>query len=369
MSPEGEQSDGYVPAENETSPFSYEGSMDPRVLHYRPHVLGGSGEHIVYDFPEGRHLDTVVKIKKGSLTILLQWDMALGEKLGTITSSTETLVHEYISTEQERLQTLRQYFGPGEVPKQKMFYKKIPVTDPMLQELFPGDVPADLKELPAIIVVQEKIPELQQGQYFSLTDDHALGHLIEPESYEQLTDMLVLETAPESDVTKKVLVHAQENPWLAQLLDAAEQDPALQEKLQDLVRRLMRYTEETGDIPDLAEDNVILFRKDGEWQLRLGDALFPYYLNKNCGSANEGLRKLQKGKIPKLQPGAALFTACSYQRTLNGIAALFGMPDRLRIFQDTKGITGDMIYRAALTHRAKYGQGGPSGADLISANT
>jgi hypothetical protein len=61
-----------------------------------------------------------------------------------------------------------------------------------------------------------------------------------------------------------------------ELLDQAATDAQLSAVLKDFTERTMAYSQETGEILDLAgADNVTVFRKDGTWRYRLVDALYP----------------------------------------------------------------------------------------------
>lgn len=353
MNPETEISGAPSGTPNEGA-YSYEGVEHPLVEKYMPEYLGGSGGHAVYEVgPKEKHGNVVIKIKKGPLWMLVSWNMATGRPISELTESDRELLEGYQRMEEERFRALQHHFGKDVVPNQKQFITNIPFTEPMLQDLFRNGVPEGMHEIPAIVVVQEKVPQLQEGGYFSLTDGHAFGNEIQPDLYLQQTDQLVLRNAPEGHITKDALVSAQENRHLDEILTLAENDPKLQAALTEIVRKIIQFTNATGEVLDLAEDNVILFQHDGEWKMRMADALYATYSQKDIGSANSALRDLAHGRQPTEMNGAASSVALSYVRVINGLARYLHLPDRILLFHEGR-VSAEQVLELRQHYEKRY---------------
>lgn len=154
------------------------------------------------------------------------------------------------------------------------------------------------------------------------------------ESYQRMNEILVLNRGTDRfDVDEFLAV--QRSDCLVELVRAAQENPALADHLRLLVRAMIAYSNETGQILDtLGEHNIILFERSDEniFTSRWIDPLFP---NPNAvRSACAGLQVLRPGKLPAGRERVMLLNVLNYVRLVHGLGHILGISERFAFLPD-----------------------------------
>lgn len=296
---------------------------------YQPKFLAKGGEHLVYEVPE--HPDIVVKISTEPLKKVINWSLEHGRPLDPLPAEIEALAREHLKKEAARYQVLKNYFGAAHVPNQKEFLVKIPITQEILNAIYDGNPPATTKEAWSVVMVQGRVEALKNPKRLSLVAGYAEHENVPEDAYNQATGHLVLDKNPEEKLEREAFLQVQPHNDLKVLLEKSEEDENLRECLKELVGNIISYTEDTGEILDLAgQDNIVLSQKDGVWTYSLVDARYPGEGNM-VKQAKIALLKLSiKSNIDEPEKNV-LLNIFNFIRTVNGLAEQLGIPRRINI--------------------------------------
>ncbi len=155
------------------------------------------------------------------------------------------------------------------------------------------------------------------------------------------TEHLVFGKNPEKKVEKEKFFAIKTHSNLKILLDKSESDENLRKTLKELVERIISYTEETGEIFDLAgEDNIVLYKEGGKWTYVLTDTQFSGE-SKMIEKAETILLKLSEGKEIDEKEKHVLLNIFCFIWTVNGLAEQVGLQKRINIIPDS--INGNAI--------------------------
>jgi hypothetical protein len=162
---------------------------------------------------------------------------------------------------------------------------KVPVTDEILKnavyegrDLPKGQIPAEPR---TIVTIQQRVDVFKNPNRVSLTTRYAeldgngeCRDDVDPKLYSKVTDSLIY---GRGECTVEELLELQQSKSLQNLIVTAAKDDVLREKLKEVVKKTVKYTEETGEILDLLEyDNFVFYPDDnGGWNYSLVDALYP----------------------------------------------------------------------------------------------
>lgn len=311
---------------------------DEIVKKYQPKFLARGGEHMVYEIPG--HLDVVAKIDINSLRKLLEYrvkNRERGEAPDSIAEADRVKIDEQLRVKRARYEKMREIFGRERVLPERAFFMKVPITDDICEAIFEGRVPNSVKadaatETWAVVKIQRTAPELKNTERFGIVGGYVEQLEPDPDAYRRITAALV-ENDKNAHFTTEEFRELQGSP-LKELLEKAEIDVALRNLLTDFVRRAIRYTNETGELLDLAGfDNVPLWREpDGAWNYRLVDALYPGYVNGGkLELSREALRRAVAGEKLEDEHRYPLLNAVNYVRLVNGLAAYLGEVERIEL--------------------------------------
>jgi hypothetical protein len=296
---------------------------------YQPKFLAKGGEHIIYEIPE--HPNVVVKVRTASLKKMLEWNVEHGQPLDSLPAEIEPRAREYLKEEAERYQQLKKYFGPDHVPSQREFLIKVPITEKILGELYDGNPPATTNEVWSIVMVQKRVDALSDPDRLAIVAGYAEHGEVPEDLYKQATDHLIFSQSSDQEMETAQFLQVQSHNDLRNLLEKAGSDENLKNDLKDLVERMVAYTQETGEIFDLAgQDNIILFQKDGEWSYSLVDTRYPGE-SKTVEKARATLSKLSEGNELDEHEKNILLNTFNFVRTINGLAEQVGVEKRINI--------------------------------------
>lgn len=299
------------------------------VSKYQPKFLAKGGEHIIYELPE--HPDVVVKVRTASLKKVLEWNTEHGQPLDSLPDEIEPRAREYLKEEAERYQQLKKYFGSDHVPSQKEFLLKVPITENILREIYEGNPPAITSQVWSIVMVQKRVDALNDPSRLAIVAGYAEQSEVPEDIYKQATEHFIFSKNPGQKMEKEQFLQVQSHNDLRNLLEKAEGDENLKKDLKDLVERMVAYTQETGEIFDLAgQDNIILFQKDGKWSFSLVDTRYPGE-SKMIEKARAALSKLSEGNELDEHEKNILLNTFNFVRTVNGLAEQVGVEKRINI--------------------------------------
>jgi|GEM_PF-932505 len=308
--------------------FSLDGIDHHVAKQFQPKYLARGGNQIVYDIPAFPTL--VAKADTQILKLNMDKNKEEGKPLDELNDRKRAM--EYLRYERSRFQRMKSYFGKEHILGQAKILQKVPVTSRILAEIYEGQIPGPTDEAWTAITLQRRAEELQDAHRLNLVGGYAE---IQPEltndaEYSSVTASL-LDGNTKNSPTVQAFLRVQNNDGLNDLVANAEQDADLKKVLCDLVQKVIRYTNETGEILDLAgNDNITVFQKDGKWTYRLIDALYPMEID-NVENTRKAIQKLAYDQVLDKDDQGCLFNVLNFTRTINGLASYLGVQQRIEI--------------------------------------
>lgn len=302
------------------------------ILDYSPQYLSKGSEHLVYEIPENDTI--VVKVSLDVLKKILDYNREYNFDPQTLQKKLEPFISEYIQNEIKRFEQLKEYFGEEHVLLQQKFPLEIPITQEIVNEMFPENPPVVEKTTLAVVTLQEKV-DLQSQEYVSPTSKYAeFKDDISLVEYHSLNQSYFLCTAKNDADSLELFYTLQSNPHLQEVFSIIKINPDLSNELKLFVEKAIHYTNETQETLDLAgELNVVIVKQNGEWKFKLLDALYPKP-QPIIPNALKGFSDLvKKNTIEKAQRSDVLNTV-NYIRTINGLAHILGIEKRIDIIPE-----------------------------------
>ncbi len=297
------------------------------VKKYQPKFLARGGEHIVYDIPG--HPDVVAKVEVESI-----------KSPNFISPDDTEKIDELLAQKRTRFLKMKSIFGANHVLAERVFFMKVPVTDSVRKWVFEGRVPDtiktdDVKETWAIVKIQHRALELQNQERSGIVGSYVEYRDPNLDAYRRITSALLEEDAS-AVFTREEFADLAGSP-LKELLEKADTDPLLTETLKDFVVKTIIYTKETGEMLDCAGfDNVPVWQeKDGTWNYRLVDALYPgYQAEKKIDFARKALEMASRGEKLDDEHFFPLLNMVNFTRLINGLAERLGIVERISFVPD-----------------------------------
>ncbi len=306
---------------------------------YQPKFLAKGGEHIVYEVPE--HPDIVVKVSTRLLKKVIDWNVEHGQPIDSLPTEFRSLAREYLKREAARYQLLKKYFGAGHVPSQKESLIEVPITQEILNALYENNPPATTNKAWSIVMVQKRVAALNDPERLAIVAGYAENEEVSRDLYDQITEHFIFGKNSEEKIDKEKFLEIQSHNDLKALLKKSEGDENLRESLKELLEKIITYTEETGEIFDLAgQDNIVLFQKDGKWTYSLVDTRYPGE-SKMVEKAKIALLKLSVGSEIDKHEKNILLNIFNFVRTTNGLAEQMGARKRINIVPE--GMTQEQL--------------------------
>ncbi len=327
-------------------------------LLYFPRHIGEGGEHIVYEVHDrdGEARNIVAKASKYTLAGLIsaarKQQIPLRE-FDPMSEEFKDRAEGYVQHERDRAKILKQHFGAEHTLTDRKYFVKVPITSEIL-ETVAGRVGIDINQddLPeefwTIVTFQRRLDVMDAEDTLSLVAGYAEFEN-EPKTEAEISTYNKVNSAclfGTGEITTEEFLQVQGNNKLRDLVNLAEQDPELAEQLKNLVASAIDYSNATGEQLDLAgSGNLILFRGDNaKWIYMLPDALYPGSPgrdNQIIWIAAQHIQTLAAGGEIDDGDANVLLNCFNYIRTINGLATLLGVKDRIKLFQDKmpEGVT------------------------------
>ncbi len=316
-------------------------------LKYAPEFYAKGGEQLVYKIPS--HPDIVVKASM----VVLRNVIAKLEANPNI-SSDEILCYgkEVTACEGTRRSELKMYFGKNVLPQRSLFMK-IPVTPGILARVYPDrKVLSHVNEAWAIVTIQRYTDAVKSDEKLGVQCGYteradmqgitAQERQAMSEEYERVTDRLVFLSNPQLPLSRDEFLQVQKHPSLRVLLEHSDMDETLKDELKNLITNMIRFTNETDELIDLAgRDNVLFYRSDGKWTHVLIDPLV---------SQSKIIRRVRNAFRENTIDATSrrlLPHVLNYIRTVNGLAEQLDISERICSMHDVKRGDGVSLYDLA----------------------
>ncbi len=300
---------------------------------YKPSFLGMGGEQMVFALED--HPDSVLKVNMQALHRVLE----LGFIDKDLSEEAKGKVSNFIKKDKERSNLLKQHFGKSYLPERAALVG-LPLTKALVAEAFMDHshlvqkFPEGVHDVSSVVRIQKKAPEeINSTGAETISFRYIERDRLSEDEYELLCKMLIGESVSfEKDQFEKTL-----SLEGISLVKKIKEDEEFKTIVKDFVEKSITYTEETGEVLDLAGgDNVVFYERGGDAAYTLIDAKYP----------REGMVELSKGFYEELKQGGelkywnllVLANFFNYVRTINGLAILSGSDKRLKLL--TEDIAG-----------------------------
>lgn len=299
-----------------------------------PRPIGKGGEHLVFEFPDPKHSDVVMKVNfHQTLPVLRAYTQGEIERKKARENMEEAMVER-----RSQLHELREDFGHAAVPVQRFLIQDVPVSRDVVERLYPGwlsERTAVPSTLPAWVAFQRRL-EFDPEKTVSLTGYYPEQRNRREERTEEFDnvydvghDILIgKETDLDPEEQRNIVLDMY--PGLQKVGEKADSDPGFTEKLQETVRKLISYTETTMTALDLAgKNNVVLMQGEKGWELKMPDALPVEDLA--LDDLQHASNALQRGGHLTEKDASTPLNVLNTVRVINALALLAGVPERLRV--------------------------------------
>jgi hypothetical protein len=313
---------------NKSERISFDDSQHDLVLKYNPRFIGRGGDNIVFEIPSHPEI-----VAKGSThSIRLNIDTALQNNLDpqNLSPISENFFREYIKKDAKRFSVMKAYFGPENVANQKKFLVRVPINNEILNQLYEDNPPVQINETWSVVTFQRLVEEFGIRDRLSLVSGYSEMQEVSNELYKEITDRLIFGVESDEPLNEDKFLDVQKSPALRELLEKSKTDEELRNLLVDLISKCIRYTNETGDILDLAgTDNIVISKLKGKWNFKIVDGMYPG--SDMISKVREALRKLSlKEELGQIHINFIL-NVFNYTRTINGMAEILGLKSRINI--------------------------------------
>jgi len=327
--------------------FSLDKVEHEAVDKYHPQVLDKGGEHVVYTV-EG-HRDVVVKVATGPLKDTLDkifykkyQKTHHKERAVSRQDFQETIFDEKdimkkdIASGVKRYERMREWFGKEHVLPQRRVIAEVPLTKEIIDELYENKSPGFIDKVKAIITVQKYTKEVNDPEHLAIVSGYAEQGGVPEKMYSKATQHLIFGKTPEQKIDQKELLKVQSTLDLKKLFSALEKNEEIKKALKEFVIKAIAYSQETGEILDIAgHDNIIFYKKDhdkkeGAWTHLLIDAIYPGSPD-IIDKSKEVLSAISSGQTIGVNEKIILLNSFNYIRTINGLAEQLGVEERIQI--------------------------------------
>src|SRR3989344_672074 len=297
---------------------------------FRPKFLAVGGEHAVYEFPE--HPGLIAKVDYVSFRYTIDWNIAHNLPADAWSEELKEEQDKWNAGRSGYLREVKEYFGAEHVLPQKWFTIKVPLPDgllPLIYERNNQKPPANPKEAWATVSIQRRAESLSDPESEPFVA-RANSSQINPENMQNFKDVTnhLIFKFQDAGIAKETFLKTQFH-HITSLVAHADSNPDLQRVLIDFIKRAITYSKQTGHILDLAGlDNVVFYRQGDGWSYQLVDAIYPGAYK--VSETREYIAAIADGTFA-VAMAPNLINTLDYARTLNGLAELYGIEDRLDI--------------------------------------
>jgi hypothetical protein len=311
------------------------------VSKYKPKFLGYGGEHVVFSLPG--HPNVVAKVHKGSLEGSVQRYVEDGQGFDVVPEGFEEAKAVFLQKERAVQKNLQKHFGDA-IPRERPVGMRVPVTIPILEASIDRDlaraVPDDVHEVLALVRIQERAPEAALSPEAVQTSFQYLEKNVDLDQdvYASITAMLHDGTELfDEEVLPNVMKGS--DAFVRQL----SEEPGLAKVIRDFAEHAIGYSEETGELLDLAgPGNVIFYQEDDAWKCLMIDAKYPD--RDRFTQAQEQMQRFLDGESLTDEQANWILNALAYVRSINATLALTGSEKRLRLVEADIAPESDRLF-------------------------
>lgn len=310
---------------------------NPEDYRQKMRLVSMGGENLVLMFEGQKHRQTVYKINYR--------EAYLNRKLlARDKNSVKAELEAMVAPVNQKISKARQYFGSEAVVPQRCMVRELPVNNEIASNLVPswvdqGDLP---KEIPVIVTVQRRM-EIPSADTVSINGTYPEKFLIygkrnDTETYKLAYGYMLEDMEDESRERFMDWVILDQYPGLVPIVDLMQRDERFKEALREAVAKMVRFSNETGILLELAGKNNIAMVKTGdfmaledelEWKLIMPDIITPS-LNMTLEDLTKKCEMLvENGGLSMMQMELALNELNSV-RFVNFLAKLTGVRDRIK---------------------------------------
>lgn len=168
-----------------------------------------------------------------------------------------------------------------------------------------------------------------------------------PDEYRRVNETLLEGKIPEAFDRGQFLAEfqfVQRSPRLDELFEAIRTDPALADYLRHILPAFIAYANESGEILDVCGwPNFVVFPKEGGGYGALVIDRFSGSRGQGMAYAHRGLRDVLATGSAQPREMTALVNAMNSVRTLNALALLLDLPDRIRFLPPDMAERGEAV--------------------------
>lgn len=299
--------------------YALDGVDHPFCKRWSPEVIGRGGEHVVYR-------------SRVEPSVVLKVNIDLLERsVRSPGGETEKETRRYAETTGARVAAMSRHFSGCTVPDLKLECLEVPVTPGMLLWQFRDAIPeAPPRSVLASVAFQEYVPALLLDGALSITSGYAEKRIHDLEILTNTNRLLLDREAPTEEASEAFRTGQMEKD-VCKLLDKATTDPELRAVLESFVAETCSYCDATDETLDLAgSGNVSVSQLDGRWRCFLPDALYPGR-ERMLAKTREVVSKAVGGHEIDGGDANILMNGLNFVRTVNGLAHVLGMPQRLAV--------------------------------------
>lgn len=323
-----------IPRSMRHDPALYEAVDELLASDHEPQLIAKGGEHLVFELRDRRKPRDVV-IKVNFRETLPLYD---ARQDGDVAEEQRLLLEmrQKMRRLKNDLALMRKYFGAQAVPVQQFMIRDVPVTEKVilyLEDDYEALPDEGVEKLPAWISIQRRL-DLDPDRTISLDgyyQERRLIHQKDPETleeYDKLHRLLAqVESMDLSEYEQREMV-GRGFDSMANVSAMAEYDEGFRSRLQEPIRKMIRYTLETKNILDLAgSNNAVMSLIDKSWTLKLPDALSTWDVS--LDQLKEGADALARGEMLEFDLAQKCYYALNTVRVINALAIIAGIEERL----------------------------------------
>ncbi|PIR47488.1 hypothetical protein COV06_03495 [Candidatus Uhrbacteria bacterium CG10_big_fil_rev_8_21_14_0_10_50_16] len=304
------------------------------ISRYQPTYLGMGGEQVVFGI-EG-HPNSVIKVHKHTFGQVLNYNRTEGILDHVLSPEARSYLELRLARDRESQWLLAKHFSEHTLPE-RQYVQQLPVTRQLqtaIQDRWStfDPLPDGVHQLWTTIRVQKRLPveATKEGGAISLATPYLEESIFDDglEEYrENISILLDGASLDDTGLLDECLPHT--------ILDAMDGDPALRDILRDFTERAIQYTEDSGELLDIAGDwNVVVFKKENEkgemvWDYLLPDVKYP--ARESVSRGRMGIETLLDGGASDPEQENTILNTVAYTRFVNALAIATGSDRRLKI--------------------------------------
>lgn len=251
-------------------------------------------------------------------------------------------MEERIEREVRFMEALHGSFPSDRILATRTVIRSVPVTPEVARDILERSdlteiAPASTVSIPTIVRYQEVLPErarMLKKEGGENLDMHSLGFRyterfdIPLDEYQRLNRMVFHDTEPFDASLLYSFLHV----GTVRLLEASYKDQELADMLRELIPRMIQFTKTTNEMLDMAGGgNIRVYKnEEGKWTYLIVD---PFADTEWTGARDAAHRLVHSSKVDA-RALSHLLNAMNYARTLNGMAKILGIDDRLNLVPD-----------------------------------